>query len=66
MVVVPGVSLRAKVEPSNTAKVVTAVLFGATAFLAVRRLPRPLRPVAELALAGASPWIASYLTQLGV
>ena len=61
-----GLSLRAKVEPSTTARVATAVLFGATAFLVVRRVPRPLRPVADLALAAASPWVASYLTQLGV
>ena len=60
------VSLRAKVEPSQKAKVVTALLFGVTAVVVVRRVPRPLRPVADLTMAAASPWVASYLTQLGL
>ena len=60
------VSLRAKVEPSPKAKVVTALLVGATAVVFVRRIPRPFRPAADLTLAAASPWVASYLTQLGL
>jgi hypothetical protein len=59
-------SLRAKVDPSPAAKLATAALFGVTAIVFVRRIPRPLRPVVDLALASASPWIASYLTQLGL
>lgn len=59
-------SLRQKVQPSTKAKFVTTLVFGTTAFVLVRRIPRPLRPAADLALAAASPWVAGYLTQLGL
>lgn len=59
-------SLRQKVQPSTKARLVTALVFGTTAYVLVRRIPRPLRPAADLALAAASPWFAGYLTQLGL
>ena len=58
------VSLTKKVEPSATAKVVTAIVVGAAGFVLVRRLPRPIRRPAEFGIAAAAPWIASYLTQV--
>jgi hypothetical protein len=52
--------------PSTRAKLVTAVVMGTAGFLLVRRLPRPLRPAADLALAAGSPYVAAYLTKLGL
>jgi hypothetical protein len=59
-----AVSFTTKVEPSATAKVVTAVVVGTAGLVLVRRLPRVVRRPAEFGIAAATPWIASYLTQL--
>jgi hypothetical protein len=60
------VSLTTKVEPSTTAKVVTAIVLGTAGLVLVRRLPRPIRRPAEFGIAAAAPWIASYVTQVEV
>jgi len=52
--------------PSTRSKLVTAVAIGTAGFLVVRRLPRPLRPAADLALAAGAPHLAGYLTRLGL
>jgi len=52
--------------PSTRAKLVTALAVGTAGFVLVRRLPRPLRPAADLALAAGAPYMAAYLTKLGL
>jgi len=52
--------------PSTRAKLVTALAVGTAGFVLVRRLPRPLRPAADLALAAGAPYLAAYLTKFGL
>ena len=52
--------------PSTRSKIVTAVAVGTAGFFVVRRLPRPLRPAADLVLAASAASIAEYLTRLGL
>jgi hypothetical protein len=53
-------------RPSRRARFVTAAVVGTMGFVVVRRLPRPVRPLADLALASSAPLVARYLTRLGV
>ncbi len=52
--------------PSRRAAVVTTLAFGTVGLVLVRRLPRPVRPVADVALAATAPYVAHYLTRIGV
>lgn len=56
----------AEATASTRSRVVTALAVGAVGFLLVRRLPRPLRAAADLALAASAPPVAAYLTRLGL
>ena len=57
--------LTTRVEPHPAARAVTALAVSTAGLLVLRRIPRPARRPAELLLAASSPWVASYLTQLG-
>jgi hypothetical protein len=52
--------------PSRRARLLTAAVVGTVGFVLVRRLPRPVRPVADVMLATGAPYMARYLTRIGI
>ncbi len=58
--------LEGVVTPSRRAKFLTAAVVGTVGIVFVRRLPRPVRPVADVVLASGAPYMARYLTRIGL
>lgn len=52
--------------PSTRAAIVTSVAYAAVGLVVVRRLPRPVRPLGDVALAATAPLVAELLTRLGL
>jgi len=57
---------RTRAVPSSRAAIVTSVAYAAVGLVVVRRLPRPVRPLGDVALAATAPLVAELLTRLGL